>query len=187
MNHRMVSFPAMLVLVSALMGLLIWGIAQSDSNPGGVGVNGDFGEVIVSKQIAPDLKLLTLDGNMMDLSELHGKVVMVDFWSSWCAPCLLEAPELADSYRDYESKGVEFLGVAIWDQEKNVRHYVEKFSLDYPNAVDTNGLAPISFGVRGIPEKYFIDKDGQLIRKFIGPMTSEILGDILDEQLANPS
>lgn len=187
MNYRLVSFPAMLIIVSALMGLLIWGIAQSGSSAGGAGVNSNFGEVVVTEQVAPDLKLLSLDGNIMDLSELHGQLVMVDFWSSWCAPCLLEAQELSDSYRDYKSKGVEFLGVAIWDQERNVQRYVDKFSLDYPNAIDTNGIAPISFGVRGIPEKYFIDKNGQLIRKFIGPMTSEILGDILDELLADPS
>ena len=187
MNYRLVSFPAMLIIVSALMGLLVWGIAQSGSSPGGAGVNSNFGEVVVTEQVAPDLKLITLDGNIMDLSELHGQLVMVDFWSSWCAPCLLEAQELSDSYHDYKSKGVEFLGVAIWDQERNVQRYVDKFSLDYPNAIDTNGIVPISFGVRGIPEKYFIDKNGQLIRKFVGPMTSEILGDVLDEILANPS
>ena len=106
MNYRLVSFPAMLIIVSALMGLLIWGIAQSGSSAGGAGVNSNFGEVVVTEQVAPDLKLLSLDGNIMDLSELHGQLVMVDFWSSWCAPCLLEAQELSDSYSDYKSKGV---------------------------------------------------------------------------------
>jgi cytochrome c biogenesis protein CcmG/thiol:disulfide interchange protein DsbE len=120
---------------------------------------------------------------MVSLSELRGKVVMLDFWSSWCPPCRQEAPALARVYREYEGRNVEFVGVAIWDDPGDVARYAKEFDLPYPNVLDEKGQIAINYGVAGIPEKFFIDAGGTLIRKFVGPMRPDDLRATLDQLL----
>jgi cytochrome c biogenesis protein CcmG/thiol:disulfide interchange protein DsbE len=177
---------AALLPAAGLLGLLGWAMAQSGGRPGGLGINNDFGEVQVSPGLARDLTLTLLDGRSLALQELRGKVVMVDFWSSWCPPCVAEADELVEVYRRYKNRGVEFIGVAIWDDRGAVERHVRLFGVSYPNGLDDAGKVAVDYGVRGIPEKFFIDKDGNLVRKFIGPASVEELGAILDDLLARP-
>jgi cytochrome c biogenesis protein CcmG/thiol:disulfide interchange protein DsbE len=108
---------------------------------------------------------------------------MVDFWSTWCPPCQREAPTLKEVYDEYRGRGVEFVGVAIWDQRNDVTEFVEQVGADYLLALDDRGLAAVEYGVRGIPEKYFIGPDGTLMRKYIGPMEADDLRRILDNLL----
>ena len=109
-RKRNLIIGAALVPVVALFALLGWALVQSGGNPGGFGVNRSFGEVAVEQQPAPGFAKSDLNGNMVNLSELRGKVVMLDFWSSWCPPCRQEAPALARVYREYEGRNVEFVG-----------------------------------------------------------------------------
>ena len=173
-----------LIPILLLFALLGWALAQSEGNPGGFGVNSKFRELTVEHRTAPEFMGKDLDGDVVSLSGLRGKVVMLDFWSSWCPPCRKEAPVLAQVYREYESRNVEFVGLAIWDRQGNVDNYVQEFDMSYPNLIDDRGQIGIDYGVSGIPEKFFIDADGNLVRKFIGPMDEEELRAVLEELLA---
>jgi cytochrome c biogenesis protein CcmG/thiol:disulfide interchange protein DsbE len=166
--------------VLALLALLGWSVARSGGVPGGVGVNEEFGEVPVGRRPAPEFSLETLDGGVLRLSDLRGKAVMVDFWSSWCPPCRQEAPALAQVYGEYADRGVQFVGIALWDKRDHVASHVERFGLTYPNGLDAKGLTAIEYGVFGLPEKFFIDSQGYLARKFVGPMEADKLRAALD-------
>ena len=168
----------------ALLALLAWAVVQGGGNPGSLGVNQEFGQVRFSPQVAKDFSLTTLDGVNIDLAGLRGKVVMVDFWASWCAPCRYEAPDLAQVYLDYADRAVEFIGVDIWDQRQGAIDHVNRYQITYPNGVDDKGTIAISYGVRGIPEKFFIDQDGVIVKKFVGPVDADTLRRTLDELLA---
>ena len=171
------------VPIIALFALLGWGVVRSGGNPGGFGINSKFGEISIDQRPALEFLKEDLDGETISLSGLRGKVVMLDFWSSWCPPCRREAPALAQVYREYEGKNVEFVGVAIWDDRGDVAGYVQEFDLPYPNVMDDRGLIAINYGVAGIPEKFFIDAQGNLVRKFVGPMGPEDLRTALDRLL----
>ncbi len=109
---------------------------------------------------------------------------MIDFWSSWCPPCRAESPVLSQVYQEHEDEPIEFIGIAIWDSDEDIRRFVDEFNLKFPNAVDLRGRIAINYGVSGIPEKFFIDGSGTLRKRFVGPMSPGKLRSILDEMLA---
>ena len=172
------------VPVLALLALLSWAVVQSGGNPGSLGVNQEVGQVRLSPQLAKDFSLTTLDGATIELAGLRGKVVMLDFWASWCAPCRFEAPDLAQVYLDYADRPVEFVGVDIWDRRQYAIEHVARYRLTYPNGVDDKGTIAINYGVRGIPEKFFIDQNGVIVKKFVGPVDADTLRSTLDELMA---
>ncbi len=167
----------------ALFGLLGWASARSGGSAGSFGVNAEFGQVKVAPELATEFSLELHDGGVVALSELRGKVVMVDFWSSWCPPCRLEAPVLTDVYREYQDRPVEFVGVAIWDLPLGVQEHLAKYEVPYPNGIDEEGAIAIDYGVRGLPEKFFIDQQGFIVKKFVGPMSASGLREALDDLL----
>ena len=170
-----VGVPTLLVLA-----LFVWGTVQNDGRAGRPGVNDNFGEVGVSIDPATDFELTTLAGDVISLSDYRGKVVVIDFWSSWCPPCRAEGPVLAETYRAWRDRGVEFIGIAIWDEEKSVVDFIEMTGIEYVNGIDVSGVA-VDFGVTGIPEKFFVDTEGKIVRKVIGPNTRETLDSILTD------
>ena len=87
-------------------------------------------------------------------------------------------------YREYAHRDVEFIGVAIWDDRNRVEDYVLEFDLPYLNFIDEKGRIAIDYGVAGIPEKFFIDGNGDVVRKFVGPMDAESLREALDNLVA---
>lgn len=173
-----------LIPIAALFALFAWALVKSGGQPAGIGINSVFGEVALKPSPARDFTLPLLSGQTLALQDLRGQVVMLDFWSSWCPPCREEAPTLARVYERYKDRGVTFLGVAIWDSEDEVKRFIERNGLRYPNGLDSKGRIAIEYGVKGIPEKFFVDRQGNLVRKFIGPVTEERLTAVLDELLA---
>ena len=169
--------------VLAFFAVLAWASVKSGGNPGGLGVNREFGQVPIDTEIARDFSLELLDGSIITLSGLQGKVVLLDFWASWCGPFREEAPVLAQVYREYQGEAVEFVGVNIWDGLQDAINHITKFSVPYPNGVDRSGTIAIDYGVRGIPEKIFIGKDGVVARKFVGPISVGNLRSALQELL----
>ncbi len=183
-RRRWVLFTISMTPIIALLSLLTWGLIESGGVPGGLSVNEDPGEIAINASRAPAFDVATLhDGPVITNEAVMGKVTFIDFWSSWCPPCRAEAADVAAVYREYEDRPVEFLGVAIWDQARDVLGHIERFDVTYPNGLDDTGELAVSFGVRGVPEKYFIGPDGRIVRKFTGPISREALRGILDELL----
>ncbi|HAI99596.1 MAG TPA: hypothetical protein DCL97_02885 [Dehalococcoidia bacterium] len=169
--------------VLALFALLAWASMKSGGNPGGFGVNAEFGQVEVSADQADDFSLKLMAGGTLTLSELRGKAVMVDFWSSWCPPCRREAPVLAEVYLEYEGLPVEFVGVDIWDVPSAAQEHIDRYNVPYPNGIDADGIIVINYGVTGLPEKFFISPEGTIVKKFVGPMSPSKLRGILNDML----
>lgn len=183
MSRRGLVLLAVAVPVVALLALLAWASARQGGGPAGGGINRKFGEVRVAPGPAREFSLVLLDGRTVTLAGLRGKVVMLDFWASWCPPCQEEAATLAEVYREYAGRPVEFVGVDIWDRREDAQAFVERYGVTYPTGVDVKGAIAIDYGVKGIPEKFFIDRDGALRRKFVGPMTGDKLRAVLDPLL----
>jgi cytochrome c biogenesis protein CcmG, thiol:disulfide interchange protein DsbE len=109
----------------------------------------------------------------MQLSGLHGKVVVINFWASWCKPCEQEAADLEQAWQYYQSDGrVVFIGVDYVDTEPQARAYLAKFGITFPNGPDLGTRVSQLFRISGVPESYFIDQRGVLQYAQIGPFSS---------------
>lgn len=107
------------------------------------------------------------------LSDFRGKVVVLNFWASWCKPCEQEAAELEQAWQAYASTGeVVFLGADYVDTEPEARVYLQKFGITYPNGPDLGTRISQLFRIAGVPETYFIDGEGVLRYVQVGPFTS---------------
>lgn len=145
----------------ALLVLLAFGLLRSQKGP-------------VSKgESAPNFSLTTFDGKQINTTELQGKVIVVNFWASWCKPCEQEAAELEAAWNYYKPRGdVVFLGVDYVDTEPEAMTYLNKFNISYPNGPDLGTRISQAYRIRGVPETFFIDRDGKLSHFQKGPFTS---------------
>lgn len=155
----------------ALLGLLAWGLKKVQAGP-------------VSSGMAPDFSLTSFDGRTLKLSELRGQVVIINFWASWCPPCREEAAYLEQTWRKYEGKGVVFIGVDWVDTEKEALAYMDEFDLTYFNGPDIGTRIAQAYNIQGVPETFYVAKNGELRGVHIGPLKSPELDDKIDELLA---
>jgi cytochrome c biogenesis protein CcmG, thiol:disulfide interchange protein DsbE len=111
--------------------------------------------------------------SQIKLSDLRGKVVVVNFWASWCKPCEQEAAELQQAWTEYEPTGqVVFLGIDYVDTEPEARVYLKKFGITFANGPDLATRISQYFRIKGVPETYFVDQEGVLQYVQVGPFTS---------------
>lgn len=132
---------------------------------------------------APDLTLTLFPdyrggwpAETISLADLRGKGVVLNFWASWCQPCEQEAADLEAAWRKYRDQGIVFVGVDYLDQDPAAKRYLEKFDITYPNGPDLASKVSKRYIIRGVPETFFIDAQGNLVgcRK-TGPLTAQEL------------
>lgn len=124
-------------------------------------------------QKPPSFTLNTFDGQYFGPAEMAGKVVLVNFWASWCKPCEQEAPYLESAWRYYQPQGdVLFLGIAWTDTETASLAFMKKFDVTYPNGPDLGTTISQAYRTTGVPETYIIDKNGKLASVKLSPYTS---------------
>lgn len=162
-------------LLIGFMALIAWGLNRSMR-----------GAIAVGEKV-PGFTFSTFGGEQIDIKQYEGKVILVNFWASWCKPCEQEARELEEAYQYYKKDGeVVFLGLTYVDTEPNSLEYLRKFGITYPNGPDLATKISQMFRVRGVPETFIIDKEGRLASFKAGPFSSteeiiELIDDILKQ------
>ncbi len=126
---------------------------------------------------APDFTLQTLDGESVSLSDYRGKLVMINFWASWCPPCNSEMPDLQSYYEKHKDEDFIILGVNYEDSPDKVQAFVEKYGVTFPILLDSEGQVANLFGIQGLPTSFFVDKEGNVLGYQPGPVTKEMLED----------
>ncbi len=126
---------------------------------------------------APSFSLPLLDGDgTLALASLRGKVLVLNFWASWCGPCKDEAPLLEDVWRRYRDRGVVVVGIDAQDFKADARRFVARYGVTYPIVHDGSGSTLGRYGVTGFPETWFVDGRGRLVGERVqGPVTEEQL------------
>ncbi len=132
---------------------------------------------------APDFTLNTYNGGTFTLSKQQGKVVVINFWASWCGPCTGEAPELNAVYDEYQDRGVVFIGIGYLDNEGDAKAFLQKFGIRYTTGPDDGGNISRAYRVKGVPETYIVDQQGNLKATIPLPTTAQQLRPILDSLL----
>lgn len=115
---------------------------------------------------APDFTLQTYDGQTIRLSEQRGKVIVINFWGSWCEPCHEEAPILQNLWERYQNRGVLFLGIAYLDVERESQAFIAQYGITYPNGLDLGNRISDLYRITGAPETFVIDQQGNLAPVF---------------------
>jgi cytochrome c biogenesis protein CcmG, thiol:disulfide interchange protein DsbE len=157
--------------VLALLGLLVWDVAHGKG--GGVAQKVDQGKAVA----APKLDLPRLDtSGRLTLASLRGKVVVVNFWESYCIPCKEEARDVAATARAWSGKGVVFVGVDAYDTKSAARGYMKRSAIPFANVHDGVGATFARWGVTGVPETFFIDRHGRVVPPhYVGKSTKQQL------------
>jgi cytochrome c-type biogenesis protein len=148
-------------------------------------VNSSSGAVQAERPLAPDVALQRPDGSSFRLSQLRGKVVVVNFWASWCLPCRLEIPSFNKTYQQYQAQGVEFIGVSVdaggWP---DVQEFQKEVAIAYPVLLDQDQTAGDAFGgLPGLPVTIFIDRQGRIAHKQIGITDIDLLRENIEKLL----
>jgi peroxiredoxin len=119
--------------------------------------------------VAPDFALPDLEGKVRRLSAFREKVVLLNFWATWCPPCRTEMPSMEALYQAYKDQGFELLAVSSDVQGAAiVRPFMEKYRLSFPALLDTSGRINLMYGVRSIPVSYLLDRQGRVVSREIG-------------------
>lgn len=165
---RLVGQGVAIGLVALLFLLLAWSLLGDEG--GNLAAAADRGE----RPTAPDFTLERLDGDStLQLSSLRGKVVILNFWASWCIPCKKEAPFLEKLWRANRERGVVVVGVDAKDFRADARRFAARFDLTFPLVYDGPGRTLDGFGVTGFPETFVLDREGRVVEAFAGAVDGD--------------
>lgn len=133
-----------------------------------------------------EFEAATIAGDTVRLSDFEGRVVVVNFYASWCVACIDEHAVFVQAERRYSPDEFQMLGVVYQDSPQNARRWMERMGGSWPSLIDPNSRIAIDYGVYGVPETYFIDRQGQIAYKQIGPVSWPLMRGKVDSLLALP-
>ncbi|MBZ5573057.1 MAG: redoxin domain-containing protein [Acidobacteriia bacterium] len=133
--------------------------------------------------LAPDFSLSGLDGHTLNLSDYRGKVVLLDFWATWCEPCREETPHFVELQNKYQDQGFQIIGVSMDDGPEPVRDFYQQFKMNYPVVMGSAKTGELYGGVLGLPIAFLIGRDGRIYFKHIGAIDISSLDREINVQL----
>jgi peroxiredoxin len=133
------------------------------------------GRSSVVHSVAPELSLQDLNGQPLELANYRGKVVLLDFWATWCTPCRGEIPHFVALQNQYREQGLQVIGISMDDGPKPVREFYQQFKMNYPVALGNEKIAEAYGGVLGLPVMFLIGRDGEVAAKYVGEVQMPVL------------
>jgi thiol-disulfide isomerase/thioredoxin len=174
------------VLSGVLLIVVLVSIWPGDGGSATTEVDGSQGAVLYTaghRQLAPEFTGTTLTGSRLNFGAYRGRVVVVNFWGSWCVPCREEASTLADLATQYRPAGVSFLGVDVRDTTATAQAFVRSFNVSYPSVSDTSSAITLDFSslvpIAATPTTLVVDRTGHIAGAVFGPATYPELNTIL--------
>ncbi len=128
---------------------------------------------------APDYTFTTFEGERLGPSELVGKAVVLNFWASWCTPCRAEMPYFETTYQTFRERGVVFVGLAVQDDPASAQAFLKELGITYPAGLDEGNEITVRYQVSGLPTTIFIDRDGNVARRWTGAISEKQLVDVV--------
>jgi len=125
-------------------------------------------------QLAPDFSLPELSGQQISLSSYHGKVVLLEFWATWCEPCRQEIPHFVELQTRYRDQGLEIIGVSMDDSAQPVREFSQQFKMNYTVVLGNAKIGELYGGILGLPVAFLIGRDGRIYAKHIGATDASV-------------
>jgi peroxiredoxin len=172
---RVIVFGGLALLLGLAMGALVIFNSQPAQAPSTQASTQPRARSLQKGQPAPPFTLNTLAGQSVSLSDLRGKKVLVNFWASWCPPCLQELPDLKSAYAQLKGEGVvvEFVGIGFQDKAENLKRFVQEHQIDYVVLDDADGTVGDAYRVLAMPVSVFVDSAGMVQRVVLGTVTRD--------------
>ena len=159
-----------LIGLAIVLAVPIWGASYRRSRS-----SRPSGSSATVRAVAPEFSLKDLDGKTLDLATYRGKVVLLDFWATWCTPCRGEIPHLVEFQGKYGAQGFQVIGISMDDDAKPVRGFYKDFKMNYPVALGTTEVADAYGGVLGLPIAFLIGRDGRVAVKYVGAVEMPVV------------
>ncbi len=175
----------------AILGLII--LTGCNANNGTDTKKASVSSVKIKKQptrpknavLAPDFSLATTSGEIVKMNDLLGKVILLNFWGTWCGPCRKEIPDFVKLYEKYQNDGLEIVGVTLTSgPPENIATFIDKWKMNYTVLTDISGnetqKVTANYGravgqpISGIPTTFLIDRDGYIVKSYLGPRSEKI-------------
>lgn len=172
-----------IVMVVGLLGVLAYALfAPEESRLAPQGrINSGGALVLEDRRAAPDFEAPTFTGETLRLSSMRGKIVVLNFWASWCPPCREETP-LLQAAQDNLGDDVVLIGIDVWDAEGDARDFLKQYGVTYAVGRDASGQIAIDYGLSGVPETFIIDAEGRIVARMPGAVrTLEQLREMVAE------
>jgi peroxiredoxin len=134
-----------------------------------------LGDIGAAHSFAPELSITDLNGQKLELSSYRGKVVILDFWATWCEPCRTEIPRFVTLQNKYRDQGLQIIGISLDDDPKPVRGFYQRFRVNYPVAIGNASLAERYGGILGLPVNFVIDREGRIQAKYVGEVDISLI------------
>ncbi|GBF72724.1 hypothetical protein PA598K_00989 [Paenibacillus sp. 598K] len=143
----------------------------------------DGNPIPVAGDRAPEFTLLGADGNVHQLSDYKGKAVVVNFWGTFCPPCVKEMPEFQKQYEKWQDSNLEILAINLSETDLVVSSFLRQFDLEYPILRDQKRATERMYGLRSYPTTFFVKPDGRILEVFVGGMTEEQIDERIERLL----
>lgn len=172
-KHRFIVLVA-LAIICGLIFFLAKGLEKAGTQIPGA-QNGKMAMNFKVKWIQGQEVLGQSDAESFELTDLKGKPVILNFWASWCVSCRQEARDLERTWQALKQDGVLVVGIAIQDTKADAKQFARQYGKTYILGLDEDGKASIDYGITGVPESFFIDREGRIVHKEAAPLTAASL------------
>lgn len=187
MNKKWIGLLIVALIIGAMVIMMVKNNINKANPIENVASVQEDGEVGLGKgDIPPNFTLTTLDGQSVELADLKGKRVILNFWASWCGPCKAEMPHMENYYKaEKDKENVEIVAVNLTTAERNgvegVQQFVEAYGLTFPILLDNKGSVQDTYEVITIPTTYMIGTDHKIAHKIVGPMDEKLMKELVNQ------